>query len=124
LEHSKPDGTPRKLLDLFPDRADRVAASVGLMKGIALAYADYVSGASETNRRAYMNKRKFGGLLVCLIENFSPLNRSTKHSRRNLTATLPPDFAIALRIIHSSLTPSRGKILRTTKSCRKYDNRN
>lgn len=43
-DHSKPDGMPRKLLDIARIKQIGWRPSIGLRQGIALAYADFVSG--------------------------------------------------------------------------------
>jgi GDP-L-fucose synthase len=47
-DRSKPDGTPRKLLDVSKLRAQGWNAKVGLEEGIARAYADYVGRAQNS----------------------------------------------------------------------------
>ena len=41
FDRSKPDGTPRKLLDVSRMQAHGWTAQTGLKEGIALAYADF-----------------------------------------------------------------------------------
>ena len=43
FDASKPDGTPRKLLDVSRLKERGWTAKIGLREGIALAYADFLS---------------------------------------------------------------------------------
>ena len=43
FDPSRPDGTPRKLLDVSQADRARLAARIGLREGLAAAYADFLS---------------------------------------------------------------------------------
>ena len=45
FDAAKPDGTPRKLLDVGRLRALGWCAATGLREGIALAYRDFLNGS-------------------------------------------------------------------------------
>ena len=47
FDSSKPDGTPRKLLDISKLRALGWQPQVALDQGIALAYRDYLANAGQ-----------------------------------------------------------------------------
>jgi len=50
---SKPDGTPRKLMDSSLLRSTGWAPAIGLEEGLSLAYADYLSAREAGNLRTH-----------------------------------------------------------------------
>lgn len=50
FDKSRPDGTPRKLLDVSKLKASGWTAQVGLADGLAMTYADYLAQLAQTHR--------------------------------------------------------------------------
>ncbi|MGW5180550.1 hypothetical protein ACWERY_40280, partial [Streptomyces sp. NPDC004082] len=59
FDTSKPDGTPRKLLDVSELHSLGICATTGLEEGLAIAYADYQARYAEsaTSRNAVFAQR-------------------------------------------------------------------
>jgi GDP-L-fucose synthase len=52
FDHSKPDGTPRKLLDISPLRTVGWTPRISLQEGLALAYESFLQNQADCTRKS------------------------------------------------------------------------